>query len=181
MSPEVLGQLAATSLDDVFVAGFLDDEESPPRFHGQFRLMYLELGNRLVELRCVEDTGTVKLTSVSGFSNAHDLDDDARPCVMSLRALVLDDPDANNEIEELKLFGATFNAHDVTCSAAEFVLKNGQVLFLDPSYHFGIRFGGGEQRDLWCKNNPEANSMKEWSSLRDDRQGRGVIEWESTK
>lgn len=168
MTPEILTQLVSTSLDDIHVAGFIDEDESPARFHGQFRLMYLDLGGQLLELRCIEDTGRMNLSLASAFSDVPDLDEDMRPCVMSVRELVLADPDSDNAVVKLTLIGASFDQDSAACSAAQVQLANGQVVFIDPSYHFGIRIGGIEQRSVWRENWPQAASMQEWSSEGDE-------------
>ena len=59
---------------------------------------------------------------------------------------------------------ASFGPSGVTCAALELRLQNGQVVFFDPSYHFGIRIGGIEQEATWRKNWPGAESLDVWSS-----------------
>ncbi|MFC1641666.1 hypothetical protein ACFL5O_03105 [Myxococcota bacterium] len=162
MTPAILSELAATTLDDIHVVGFVDDDESPCRFHGQFRVMYLDLGGQLLELRCIEDTGRIRMALAREFSKPPDLDDDLQPCVMSIRELVLVDPDGENRMVALRLWGALFDNESVTCSAAQLELENGQVVFADPSYHFGIRLGGPEQKATWFQNWPGAGSKVEW-------------------
>ncbi len=162
MTPVLLTELAATTLDDIHVVGFVDDAESPPRFYGQLRLMYLDLGGRLLELRCIEDSGSMRMALVREFSKAEDLDDDLQPCVMSIRELVLADPDGENRIVAIRLWGGSFDNDSISCSAAQLEFKNGQVVFADPTYHFGIRLGGAEQRATWLQDWPGAASSVEW-------------------
>jgi len=164
MTPKTLNELARTALSDIHVAGFVDRDESPLRFYGQFRLMYLELGGQLLELRCVEDTGTMSLALARAYANAPDLDEDMQSCVMSIRQFVLTDPDGPNDISYLRIWGAVFGDSSMACSAAELKLRNGQVVFVDPSYHFGIRLGGEEQKARWLQDWPGAASCPEWIS-----------------
>jgi hypothetical protein len=156
MMTSSLRKLAGRSLDDIHVVGFLDEEETPVRFQLQLRCIYLSISGELLELHCVEDTGLLRLDIVAQFSAPPDLDDDLRVCVTSVREMVLADPDAENTIVEIELLGALFGPHSTTCSAAQLKLQNGQTLFFDPSYHFGIRIGGIEQRTVWHTNFSQA-------------------------
>lgn len=166
MISSVLTDLLGTTLDDIYVASFLDDEESPWRVRLHLRVMYLELKGQFLELRCVEDTGTMSLSLVASMRGLGEPDEDFRPSLSSLRELVLIDPVAENQVDAFVLWGAEFEGESVSCNAAQLNLANGQVLFIDPTYHFGIRLGGPEQRDCWYRNWPEAGSLPEWRTSR---------------
>ena len=164
MTPAIIAELAATTLDDIHVVGFVDGDESPQRFHGQLRLIYLDLGGQLVELRCVEDTGKMRIALASEFSRPPYLDDDLPYCVMSIREIVLADPDAENRLLAVRLWGVQFDNESLICSAMQLDVENGQVVFADPSHHYGIHLGGPEQRASWFQNWPGASSSIEWSA-----------------
>ncbi len=170
MSPEFIRTLVGVSLTDIYAVGFLDRDESLSRLWAQFRLVYFEFGKQLVEMRCIEDTGTIALVWVDTISDVPDLDDDMEPCVMSLREVLLTDPDFKNEVVDLRLWGASFDCCSVICSAIEFELDSGQVLFVDPTYHFGMKIGGADQRQRWFDEWPASSSGREWTA----KVGRGA-------
>jgi hypothetical protein len=159
-----LNNLIASTLDDIQLVGFVDGDETPCTFYAQLRLLYLEVGGDIWELRCVEDTGTMRMRQASNVSGDPDQDGDLRPATMSVRELILDDPDGSNRIEAVRLWNPTFGVVSADCWAAQFDLENGQVLFIDPSYHFGIRLGRSEQRDRWLRDWPGADTSIEWKA-----------------
>lgn len=164
MTPATLSKLVDSTLDDIYLIGLLDQDETPAQFCPQLRQLYLELGGELLELRCVEDTGTLGVRTVAEFSEVPWNSDGLPTCTMSIRDLVLTDSDANNQVTDFRLFGASFDPSGLTCLAVQLQLENGQVLFLDPSYHFGIRIGGSELRAAWRENSPGSTSAGEWTS-----------------
>lgn len=163
MTPQMMADLLLSALEDIHVPGFIDDEGLPVRFWAQLRELYLELSGKLLQLQCIEDTGTVSIRIVDRFSPPPYLDDDQTPCVMSIREMVLEDPDARNTLSGIRLWGAAFGVNGAACSAAQFDLEGGQGIFVDPSYHFGMRIGGSEQRGVWLRNWPGAAGLEEWS------------------
>ncbi len=42
---------------------------------------------------------------------------------------------------------------EVICDALQMTLKNGQILFFDPTFVSGINVGGIEQYEFWRTNN----------------------------
>lgn len=52
------------------------------------------------------------------------------------------------------MWGVETTPDGVECAAAQLDLANGQVIFLDPTYHFGIRLGDARQYSIWLENLP---------------------------
>ena len=52
---------------------------------------------------------------------------------------------ANNIVKEIELIDGT----EKNCAAAKIVLENGQIIFVDPSFPYGIGVGGKEQEEYW--------------------------------
>lgn len=53
-------------------------------------------------------------------------------------------------MKEIELIDGT----EENCAAAKIILENGQMIFLDPSFVYGIGIGGKEQEEYWryCSN-----------------------------
>lgn len=90
--------------------------------------------------------------------------DNSPACTMSIRDMVLTDADGTNQIASITLLGPDFRPESVACATVQLELDNGQVIFFDPSYYFGIRTGGLEQRSIWLDNAPGALGIDEWAS-----------------
>lgn len=51
----------------------------------------------------------------------------------------------NNTVKEIELQDGT----EKNCAAAKIILENGQIVFVDPSFVYGIGIGGKEQEEYW--------------------------------
>jgi hypothetical protein len=51
----------------------------------------------------------------------------------------------NNTVKQIELQDGT----EKNCAAAKIILEDGQIIFLDPSFVYGIGIGGKEQEDYW--------------------------------
>jgi hypothetical protein len=140
------------SIDDIIVTGFLDGSERPVRFLPTYRLLYLECGEVLVKIGVVGDTGRMLITRVDAVACEAELEEEMQPACASLRLAELRDPDGINRVVALHLWGALDAAAGVECAALRIDLLNGQQIFFDPSYYFGIRIGGLGQQRIWNEN-----------------------------
>lgn len=148
--------LIGAGIDDVLVAGFVDTSERPLRFYALYRAVFVECGGVLLRFGVLGDTGRMQITRTDVLS-CGDLDEDLEPASTSLRQVVLDDPDGANQLRSLHLWDLADSSDGIECSAARIDLANGQKVFLDPTYHFGIRLGGAWQQTVWVENSPQSD------------------------
>jgi hypothetical protein len=151
---ELRSVLLGSGIDDVLVAGFVDTSERPLRFYALYRAVFLELGGELLKFSVLGDTGRMQISRTNDLSFG-DLDEDLERASTSLRQVVLDDPDGSNRLQRLHLWSLGNGPDGIECSAARIDLANGQKIFLDPTYHFGIRLGGASQQTVWMENSPQ--------------------------
>jgi len=52
----------------------------------------------------------------------------------------------------IRLWNMDVRDGELVCGAMQLDLANGQQIFIDPTYHFGMRVGGSEQRAIWLEN-----------------------------
>jgi len=154
--------LRGSTLDDILQAGFIDQGHAPPQFRALRTAVYLEFSSTTVEFQAVDSTGTMAIACVQSVQASAELDDDMLPATASRRDDVLDDSAGSNEVTSLRLWGVVEEHGLIRCGAAQIELANGQVVFLDPTYHFGIRVGGEAQKALWLRNWPGANDLEEF-------------------
>jgi hypothetical protein len=81
--------------------------------------------------------------------------------VTSVREQCLDDADGRNDLSVMRFWDATEDEAGLRCAAAQLDLTNGQQIFVDPTYHFGIRIGGALQKRIWLENWPTAKQALE--------------------
>lgn len=143
--------LSGAAIDDVRIAGFVDEEAQSLRFYGSQRAIFFACGGILVRFGVVGYTCRMRITEVDAVLFDRELDDE-RPAWSSISEAVLDDPDGENRIVSLRLWDLEDARGEIECSGACLGLENGQKIFLDPGYHFGIRVRGPEQEAVWREN-----------------------------
>ena len=154
-------RLRGTGVSDVLLPGFIDDEAQPHRFRALPQAIYFECNSSLLKFEAIATTGTMHVSLADNLSVSVDLDDDMVPAIASLREQVLDDPVGSNLLLEIRLWNLAEDENGLRCAAAQLQLANGQQVFLDPSYYFGIRVGGTRQRDIWFDTWPDAKGARE--------------------
>jgi hypothetical protein len=152
---ELENRLRGASLDDVLWGGFVDDEGALAQFFALRDAVYFGFGARLVEFRTIGTTGTMRVALVEAVAPAG-LDGDMVAAVSSVREEVLDDSTGRNKVVALRLWSAREIEAGLQCAAAQIDLANGQMIFLDPTYYFGIRLGAHDQKQRWFENWPGA-------------------------
>ena len=150
-------QMRGSSISDVQLVGFVDQSETPLRFRPILQYAYFICGSLVLEMETIETTGSMRLTWVSEVRFKFELEDGMSPAIMSLCEQIMADPDSDNRLTSLCLWSPADVTDGIRCSAARFDLVNGQQIFADPSYHFGIRLGGPDQERRWMDTWPSAN------------------------
>lgn len=162
MTPsELQGILQDTCFEDVFYSGFVDPGETPARFHIMPGVFHVQCGAVLIEFRAIGTSGRMLVSKVTVIRPNAEIDEDMTAAVTSMRFHVLRDPDGTNQLSAISLWDLVSVAEGLTCSAAQLTLANGQEIFIDPTYHFGLRVGGTEQKAVWHDTWPAAAEMKE--------------------
>lgn len=154
-------RLRGAGVSDVLLHGFIDDEAQPHQFRALPQAIYFECDSSLLKFEAIATTGTMRVSLVDHVSGSVDLDDDMVPAIASIREQVLDDADGSNLLLELRLWNLAEEDDGLRCAAAQLQLANGQQIFVDPTYHFGIRVGGARQRDIWSDTWPAAKGARE--------------------
>lgn len=162
MTPTMIRQLVGARLNDILFPCLIDEDTQPADHMLVWRQVYLQLKERLVELRCIGDTGIFSVNSVQTFSEVPWNSEGWRQTQVSLSEPIL--AHHGTPIAKVTLIGPAFDAQTTTCSAMELRFEGGQILFFDPTYIFGFRVGGAEQRTLWLENWPGAETLAVWDT-----------------
>jgi hypothetical protein len=105
----------------------------------------------------IETTGSMRLSVRDKIEIPVQIEEeDMTAAVTSLREQYLDDSDGRGDLSAIRFWNAKEDETGLLCAALQIELVKGQQIFIDPTYHFGIRIGGPRQRDIWFENWPAA-------------------------
>ncbi len=137
------------AIQDIYILGFVDIEEGKADFSPDMRCFYFEFGDQYIE-----QYSKLSVRIVDSVQYKFDIDEDMFPCTTSVNQLILmDSMSAKNNVSSFVIHGLECNAADhIVCHSLQLNLENGQELFIDPSFYYGINIRGVEQRRFWEEN-----------------------------
>lgn len=159
---EFRSRLLGSGLSDILLPGFIDQDETPVRFRSTPQIVYFECNSVYLKMEVISTTGSMRLSIDDKIEVPVQIEEeDMTAAVTSMREQYVDDSDGGNDLSAIRLWNVTEDDTGLRCAAAQLDLVNGQQIFVDPTYHFGIRIGGSRQRDIWCENWPAAERALE--------------------
>ena len=158
---EVQAALRGKGVSDILITGFVDQDVTPVRFLPVLRSVYFECGLLLLKMEAIESAGMIQLSLTENVCLETERDEEMLVAVTSLGEQRLRDPDGDNQLSALRLWSASEMDGNLCCAAARLDLVNGQKIFVDPTYYFGLRLGGLEQEQIWRDSWPWAVGAKE--------------------
>jgi hypothetical protein len=158
---ELKSRLNGLSVSDILLSGFIDQDEQPVRFRTLPQVVYFECGSIYIKMETISTTGTMRISVDDKIDMPAGIEEDMTAAVTSIREQCLDDVDSENDLGAIRFWGVLEDEAGLRCAAVQFDLANGQQIFVDPSYHFGIRIGGPRQREIWRRNWPAAEQTSE--------------------
>jgi len=142
----MLSTIIGKKLTDIYTIGFIYLDEGQNEFTPDLRWMYFEFEDILVEFESFEQYSRLRMEKVLDVRYQFEYDDDMIKVKSSVKELVLVSSIlANNIVKDIELKDGT----EKNCAAAKIVLENGQIIFVDPSFPYGIGVGGKEQEEYW--------------------------------
>lgn len=149
---KMISTLIGKELTDIYTVGFIylyeDQKESTP----DLRWIYFESGDVLVEFESFEQYSRLRMERVPDIRYRFEYDEDMIKVRSSIKGLVLvSSMLADNTVKEIELKDGS----EKDCAVAKITLENGQMIFLDPGFPYGIGIGGQGQERYWC--------LSEWS------------------
>ena len=161
MLVELQLKLNGAGISDILLPGFLDQDENPARFRTLSQAVYFECNSLYLRMAAIATTGSMRISIENRIEIPDQIDEDMTAAVTSLREQCLDDADGRNDLSLIRFWDIVDDANGLRCAAAQLDLVNGQQIFVDPTYHFGIRIGGSLQRESWRENWPTAKQALE--------------------
>lgn len=141
-------QLTGQTLQDIVLCGVVDLDCDPADFIPLLDRVYLEIGDRLVEIRRDDRTLRINVGYVESVHLECELENTQRLCRSSIGRYALTDPLADNRLVKI----IAYLDESESIQAFEIGLQSGQMIFFDPAFVDGINFGGSEQKATWLAN-----------------------------
>lgn len=146
---KMLSTVIGKELTDIYTVGFIYPEKKWAEYTPDLRWLYFEFEDILAEFESVEQYSRLRIRKVTDINYPFEQDEDMIRVRSSVRDLVLiSSMLAGNIVKAIELKDGT----EKNCAAAKIVLENGQTIFIDPGFPYGIGVGGNEQEEYWHYN-----------------------------
>ncbi|WP_106766555.1 hypothetical protein [Paenibacillus faecalis] len=154
MLEEFVDIFKSGSIQDIYLLGFADIEDGVADFCPDKHYYYFEVGKKYIEFESINQYSKLSVRIVDSIQYQFEIDEDMLPCKASVSQIILTDSmSAKNTVKSFVINGMEFNDNKrIVCISLQLNLDNGQELFIDPSFYYGINIGGGEQRKFWIEN-----------------------------
>lgn len=154
MLEELTNIFKSGSIQDIYLLGFVDIEDGEADFCPDMRYYYFEIGEKYIAFESINQYSKLSIRLVDSIQFQFEIDKDMLPCKMSVNGIVLTDSmSAKNTVKSFIINGMEYIDNQlIVCNSFQLNLYNGQELFIDPSFYYGINIGGGEQRKFWIEN-----------------------------
>jgi len=117
------------------------------------RYIYLEVGEHYIELESIHQYSRLSIKVVNSIKYKFEIDEDMIPSKTSISQIVLTDSlSSKNNVKSLIFYNIDSASNQIFCDSLQINLNNGQEIFFDPSFYFGINIGGSEQKKFWFEN-----------------------------
>lgn len=148
------------NIKDVYLTGFVDVEDGVAQFYHDLRFIYFEINSKYIEFESINQFSKLRIKIVDSVAHNIEIEEEMMKAESSVGEIILNDTMANgNDIDNI-IFYNLEEQEELICDAMEIKLVNGQLIFMDPSYYFGINIGGKEQKQMWelnLKDNVKVN------------------------
>lgn len=155
MVNEIEQEIIGKRLTDIYSVGFIDTENNVGQYYPDYRWIYIELDkNTIIEMESCEQFSRLKVQKVEDVRYLFEVDEDMIKAKSSIQEIVLvTSMLKGNKVKEFILIEPEQVDHVCFCGAVKIILENGQVVFLDPTFIYGIGIGGVYQEKYWkyCK------------------------------
>lgn len=130
-------------IEDVYLTGFVDIEDGIAQFYHDLRFIYFEIHSKFIEFESINQYSKLRIKIVNAVNHNFEIDEDMMKGKSSVSEIILTQDGAiGNCIDIIKFYNLEEKEEVLICDAIEIKLKNEQVIFLDPSFYFGINIGG---------------------------------------
>lgn len=154
MRNKIQNVLKEKVITDIISVGFVDIENDIAQFYPNPQWLYFEFDDYYIEFESIEQFSKLKIRFSDSINYSYEIDEDMVKAKSSIIDVVLiSSMMLGNDINEICFSNIDFEDDEfIICDALKLILSNGQIIFLDPSFLFGIAIGKEDQEAFW-KNN----------------------------
>lgn len=151
---KIRSDLKENPLQDIITVGFTDVEEGVIKYYPDLQWLYFKFEECTIEFRSVEQYSKLQVRFIDEINTQLDIDEDMIEGFSSILNLVLTGGEMtmHKDIKKIRFINMMIKEDHIICDALKIILKNNQMLFLDPSFLHGISIGGIEQETYWKDN-----------------------------
>lgn len=153
MLTKIKNIISSNRLDDIILTGITSIEEGVAEFLPITKYIYLEFGENLLEIESSEQYSRIQIRVVDSVIHEPEFED-VLPSYCSIANIVLLNPIDRHKVKSISLINLEEEDSYIECDVLELVLKNSQIMFIDPMF-FGNNIGGAEQKAFWVANRRE--------------------------
>ncbi|EMU55289.1 MULTISPECIES: hypothetical protein [Clostridium] len=157
-------------IEDIYLTGFVDIEDGIAQFYPDLRFIYFEINSKFIEFESINQYSKLRIKLEKLVNHKFEIDEDMMKGKSSVSEIILNQDGAiGNCIDIIKFYNLEEKEEELICDAIEMKLKNEQVIFLDPSFYFGINIGGCEKKKIWKENlNSNAKITETYIKIADE-------------
>lgn len=157
-------------IEDIYLTGFVDIEDGIAQFYPDLRFIYFEINSKFIEFESINQYSKLRIKLEELVNHKFEIDEDMMKGKSSVSEIILNQDGAiGNCIDIIKFYNLEEKEEELICDAIEMKLKNEQVIFLDPSFYFGINIGGCEKKEIWKENlNSNAKITETYIKIADE-------------
>ena len=157
-------------IEDIYLTGFVDIEDGIAQFYPDLRFIYFEINSKFIEFESINQYSKLRIKLEELVNHKFEIDEDMMKGKSSVSEIILNQDGAiGNCIDIIKFYNLEEKEEELICDAIEMKLKNEQVIFLDPSFYFGINIGGCEKKKIWKENlNSNAKITETYIKIADE-------------
>ncbi|MDE1461738.1 hypothetical protein [Spartinivicinus poritis] len=154
MTDNIWNTIKHKKLDDIIHIGVVDFEDKIAEVTTFHTHLFLEVGQVFVKLESIEQYSRLKtsITKEVDFTFDFEIEEEMSLCKYSAANVYMTSSLADNKIDSITFYGAESVSNQIECLALSIKLDNGQVLFFDPTYLFGIKVGSIKEIDKFIEN-----------------------------
>lgn len=148
-------------LVDIYQIGVANLNNDEVELIENLHVIFLQFETTYLKFEAIEQNSKLEITKVEEIDFGYiPIEEELPPYKYSISNLVFIDEDFFNILKSITIYGdISHYENKIICDSILLTLGN-QLIFFDPSYHWGINIGNELQLEEWLRNQPEPNKIK---------------------
>lgn len=148
----------SSEFNDVLVQGYIESDSDISKFCPVLHRIHICLGGIYVNLDNDLYNKYMYLRSANSIEVSFEIDEDDEFSVSSYLDFSLMDTVSKLSIAKVEIFDIDVANEGLKCNALALYYSNGEILFVDPSFHDGMKLGGRLARERFIDEFPDSKA-----------------------